>query len=422
MLTVVLDDDPTGTQSASGVEVLLDWDPAAIAAALRSGGAVYLQTNSRAIPAAQAATLARQIRDQVAEVERTLGQPVLVVLRGDSTLRGHVFTESDVFAGQDAPILFVPAFPGGGRTTVGSVHRALINGVDTPVGQTEFARDPVFGYRSSDLVAWTLECGQRRAVPVLLAELRGSGGHAVAEALAIAAPGELVVPDVATDDDIALVHAGLMAAIGTGRRVVVRAAAPLAAMCAGRLSRGFLPRPLRPERPGVLVVCGSHTAAASAQLEELTSWSGLSAVVIPTDDSYADPAAAGARAAAAAQAQLAKGGLAILATDRQRRAQDDTLEHGALVMSALITAAAEVAPLVGTVVSKGGITSAEVARVCFKARTAWVAGQVAAGISVWELGEGTNRGMQVIVPGNVGDAGTLVDVMRALGVTELEES
>lgn len=422
MLTVVLDDDPTGTQSASDVEVLLEWDKAAIAAALQAHGAVYLQTNSRAVPAAQAAELAGAIRAQVDAVSRELGMPVLVVLRGDSTLRGHVFAESDVFAGDDACILFVPAFPAGGRTTVGSIHRAVIDGVDTPVGQTEFARDPVFGYQSSDLVEWTAEVGHRRAIPVVLTDLRASGGQAVAVALDAAAPRELVVPDVATDADIALVHAGLMAAIRAGTGVVVRAAAPLAAMCAGRLSRGYLPRPLRPERPGVLVVCGSHTAAATAQLQRLADWAGVDPVVIPTDEAFANPAAAGGRAADLARSQLESGGVAILGSARDRRPQDDSLEHGALVMSALITAATAVKPLVGTVVSKGGITSAEVARTCFAARTAHVRGQVAPGISVWDLGSSAQRALQVIVPGNVGDADTLVDVMHALGVGRQEGS
>ena len=110
------------------------------------------------------------------------------------------------------------------------------------------------------------------------------------------------------------------------------------------------------------------------------------------------------------------GGIAILATARDRRPGDDTLAHGARVMAALIEAASAAKPLVGAVVSKGGITSAEVARTCFAARTAHVRGQVAAGISVWDLGEGAQRAMQVIVPGNVGDADTLIDVMHALGI------
>jgi uncharacterized membrane protein YkvA (DUF1232 family) len=47
------------------------------------------------------------------------------------------------------------------------VHRVVIDGVDTPVGETEFARDPVFGYRSSNLVEYVREKGNRRGCVVL---------------------------------------------------------------------------------------------------------------------------------------------------------------------------------------------------------------------------------------------------------------
>lgn len=418
MLTVVLDDDPTGTQCATDVPVLLEWDATAIAAALRSSGAVYLQTNSRAVSPEQARREARLVRDQIATVRRDLGQPVLVVLRGDSTLRGHVFAESDVFAEGGAPILFVPAFPAAGRTTVGSVHRAMVDGVDTPVGETEFARDPVFGFRSSHLVEWTRELGQRQAHQVPLAQLRATAGQAVAEALADAGPRELVVPDVATDNDVHLVHNGLLTAIQAGQPVVVRAAAPLAAVCAGRLSTGYLPRPLPIDRRGVLVVCGSHTAAATAQLNRLAAWLAIDPVLIDTDAAFADAQSAGRAAADRARPTLMEAGVAVVASARDRRPADDTLAHGATVMNALIEAASALRPMVGAVVSKGGITSAEVARTCFGARSAHVRGQVAPGISLWELGDEGHQAVQVIVPGNVGGPETLVDVLQALGIDQ----
>ncbi len=64
MKTVVLDDDPTGTQSATGVRVLLRWDADRLAAALDEVDAVYLQTNSRAVdePAAAVEQVARGMR------------------------------------------------------------------------------------------------------------------------------------------------------------------------------------------------------------------------------------------------------------------------------------------------------------------------------------------------------------------------
>jgi uncharacterized protein YgbK (DUF1537 family) len=413
MLTAVLDDDPTGTQSATDVVVLLSWDAATIADVLRREGTVYLQTNSRAVPQAQAVALARRIREDLAAAEAVLGEPVLPVLRGDSTLRGHVFAESDVFAGDTGCVLFVPAFPQGGRTTIGSVHRVVIDGVSTPVGDTEFARDPVFGYHSSSLVGYVREKGGRRGIPVPLGLLRAGGGDAVTRALLGAGAGDFVVPDAETDADIELIKVGLLAARQARHDIVVRCAATLAAACAGRLSTGFLPRPLVPPRPGLAVVCGSHTAAATAQLAALTDRLGLAPAVIPTAEALADPAAAGTRAAPVLRAALASHGIAIVCSERDRRAQDGTLAHGELVMTALMTALAAVAGEAGTIVSKGGITSAEVARTVLRAPRARVRGQLAAGISVWDYDDGT---VQVVVPGNVGGPATLTDVVGGLAL------
>ena len=114
MKTVVLDDDPTGTQSATGVRVLLRWDAEGLATALSEVDAVYLQTNSRAVDEAAAVALCRRIREQIAVAADRLGEQVQVVLRGDSTLRGHVIAETHIFV-TDEPILFLPTFPAGGR-------------------------------------------------------------------------------------------------------------------------------------------------------------------------------------------------------------------------------------------------------------------------------------------------------------------
>ncbi|HWV48178.1 MAG TPA: four-carbon acid sugar kinase family protein, partial [Microbacterium sp.] len=63
MKTVILDDDPTGTQSASGVTVLLEYDEGLIRAALEQADSVYVQTNSRAIDEASAVALVSDVRD-----------------------------------------------------------------------------------------------------------------------------------------------------------------------------------------------------------------------------------------------------------------------------------------------------------------------------------------------------------------------
>jgi len=278
MKTVVLDDDPTGTQSATGVRVLLRWDAERLSAALADVDAVYLQTNSRAVDEAAAVALCRRIRDQIGIAADRLGEPVQVVLRGDSTLRGHVFAETDVFV-TDEPILFLPAFPAGGRVTVDGTHYVEVDGRRVSAEQTEYAQDPVFGFGRGDLVGYVREQGNRDAVTVPLAAVRETRGRAVADALLAASAGVVVAPDAETDADVDLVHAGLRDARERGGRVVVRCAAPLAARCAGVASRGLLAPPVADGGP-VLVVCGSHSSGATAQLADLQRAHGARPLVI----------------------------------------------------------------------------------------------------------------------------------------------
>ena len=70
----------------------------------------------------------------------------------------------------------------------------------------------------------------------------------------------------------------------------------------------------------------------------------------------------------------------------------------------------------GFVVAKGGITSHELACKALDARRTRVLGQIAAGVPVWRLGaESLCPDMPYVVfPGNVGDAGTLKEVVLRL--------
>lgn len=424
MRTVVLDDDPTGTQSASDVTMLLEWDVDTLASVLRDEGSVYLQTNSRAIDAARAVALARQIRGDIAEAERRLDERFQVVLRGDSTLRGHVFEETDVFLAEGgSSVLFVPAFPDGGRVTVDGTHFVQVDDRRVPVASSEYAQDPVFGYRSSNLVDYVREKGRRKAIPVPLALVRSTGGVAVAQVLSSAGHGEFVVPDAENDSDIALIHTGLTEAVRGGQEVVVRCASPLAALCAGRASAGLLPSPLPVPAGPTLVVCGSHTHGATSQIQAVTEAYGWRQVVLPTELALTDPPAAVTSAVAAAREALGRDGVVIVASERERRPEHNTLQHGERVMAALVGTVRAMADMVGVVVTKGGITSAAVTLRGLGATSARVRGQVLPGVSVLDLRVTDQRGgaahdvAQVVVPGNVGGPDTLVDLSRRLGLS-----
>jgi len=410
--TIVLDDDPTGTQSATDAVVLLDSSATLIAEALAEVDSIYLLTNSRAIPEAEAVALMRDIRRDAAAAAQALGEEIQFVLRGDSTLRGHVFTETAVFADEKSVILFVPAFPDGGRTTEGGVHYVRQGADRVPAHLTEFADDPVFPFTTAVLVDYVREKSGLRASTVALDCVRGGG---MEDILVAALPGTVVVPDAVTNDDVRLIARGVEAARLRGATVVVRSASPLAAALAGVESSGLLPVPLVPSTVPTLLVCGSHTAGATAQLDLVAVRHGAP-VVIATERAFADPAQAGADAASIASHQLADRGLTVVTTERTRSLDHNTLEHGRLVMEALTTSVRALLPDVQVVVSKGGITSADVARVGLGATRATVLGQVLPGVSVWRLTAIDGRELlYIVVPGNVGEPDALVKVLASLG-------
>ena len=418
MKTIVLDDDPTGTQSASGVTVLLESNADLLTEALRERDSVYVQTNSRAIDEDAAIALVRSVRADGLDAAQRLGTSVRFVLRGDSTLRGHVFAESDVFADETSIMVFVPAFPAGGRTTVDGLHLVSIDGQAIPADETEYANDPVFGFRHGQLVDYVTEKTaataqpNRRGVHVPLQTVRSG---TLATVLADAKAGDVILPDVSNDDDVALIADAITAAQQSGRNIVVRCAAPLAAALAGVTSTRLLPTPLVAEPKRTLLVCGSHTIGATRQLEPVIAAWGES-IVVDTDAALTDSAAAGLDAAAVASGVLDARGLAVITSERIRSSEHNTLDHGSRVMEALTGAVRALVPSVDVVIAKGGITSADVARIGIGATSALVLGQVLPGISVWDLTAfDGHRVLYVVVPGNVGGPDTLTRVLAAVG-------
>jgi uncharacterized protein YgbK (DUF1537 family) len=409
--TVIVDDDPTGTQAVSDVDVILRPGRAAFdaAAAHRS---VFVLSNSRALPEREAAALVAGIARTAQDAARTAGRPLRLVLRGDSTLRGHVFAEVDAVS-PGTPVLFVPAFVDGGRFTEDGVHRLRTPSGSVPVAETEFARDPVFGYTSRDLAGWVREVGggRRRAVTVPLTRLRERGPDAVADALAGAGPDAVVVPDCVTESDVLAIAAGLVRAERRGARVQVRCAASLAAALAGLTTRP-LARVAVPPPGRVLVACGSFTEAGTRQLRALDGlWERR--VELPVTPHPGDDRAL----ARAVRERLAEDGRALLATDRVP-GHDRIPAAPALLMDTLVATVRHLAPEVDLVVAKGGITSARLATDALAATSARVRGQILPGVPVWDLRTPLGRPAYVVVPGNVGADDTLRRILAQVAVDD----
>ena len=218
---VILDDDPTGTQTCHGVAVLTAWDAASLAAefrATRPGAGFFILTNSRALHGAAAAALVAHICAALRGAAAVAGARFEVVLRGDSTLRGHFPAEpravESVLGAADAWVL-APFFLQGGRYTIADVHYVAEGGRLVPAGETPFARDAAFGYRSSDLREWVVEksngeIGPDRVKSLGLEMIRGGGSKAVCEALMGFDKGSVVIVNAACEEDVDVVVLGLL--------------------------------------------------------------------------------------------------------------------------------------------------------------------------------------------------------------------
>jgi uncharacterized protein YgbK (DUF1537 family) len=419
---VVLDDDPTGTQTVRDLFVLTEWDAARIARHL-DDPAVFLSTNSRALEEADAVSLTRDAVASALAASAHTGRPISIVSRSDSTLRGHFPAETvataEAMGAPDARILLAPFFGEGGRITVDDVHLLDRDGVRTPVGVTEFAADPVFGYRSSNLRDWVAEkyaAAGRPAPPLTSLSIdlvRSGGAQAAADALTALPPGGVAIANAETDADIEAVALGAMLAEEAGIPLVARTAASYVRARAGRPSAEPLgDRELGARGPGLIVV-GSHVPTTTAQLEVLRTAAGDAVAFheMTVDDVMSGNPSVITDAAAVLDRALADGRTAVVTTERTRR--DIGLAGGRAVSEALVAVVRSVSRRPAWVIAKGGITSYDIARRGLDLAEARIAGPLLAGVPVWIGGDDARwPGVPLIVfPGNVGSPGALAEAM-----------
>ena len=425
---VVLDDDPTGTQTVRDVTVLTEWDVASVAAHLDEG-LLFLSTNSRALDDAAAGDVVRTAAGVVRAAGATVGRPVSFASRSDSTLRGHFPTETLAIGPEDARVLLAPYFGEAGRVTVDDVHVVMRDGRRVNVADTEFARDAGFGYRARDLPAWVAERYGAAGLPVPavssmpLELVRGSGPDGVAAALVGMPVGAVAIANAEVDRDIEVIALGAALAEERGVPLVARTAASYVRARAGRPPAPPLGRrELEIARPG-LVVVGSHVELATRQLAVLRR--SAAAGRIREVEMGVRPLVAGGVAASAAvdgaarrlNAALAGGNLGLVSTERARR--DVGTEGGRAIAAALVEIVKRIGTRPGWVMAKGGITSHEIAHRALGMREARVAGQLLPGVPVW-IGAADSRwpGLPLVVfPGNVGGEDALLRAVQLLEAT-----
>jgi len=425
---IVLDDDPTGSQTVHSCLLLTRWDVATLKAALiDSAPLFFVLTNTRGMDAARAAAVTREVCVNLKAALAEYSGPVLFVSRSDSTLRGHYPVETDVMNEVLGPFdatLLTPAFFEGGRITRDGTHYLMVDGRPVATHETEFARDSVFGYTTSYLPAYVAEktAGRvpARDVHVLsLAALRAGEADAWLAGLAGNAVGAI---DGETPEDYVRFADAVLKAAANGKRLLFRSAASLLTALA-KLPPQPVPaeafaKLVRDGRPGAVVV-GSHVAKTTAQLTQLLKQRGT--VGLPLDvarlpagrETLADELAA---SIAHAHAQ---GLTPVVFTSRSERRFASTAERlafGEAVSATLMDIVRGLPPTLGFLISKGGITSNDVLSSGLALATSRVLGQILPGVTVVQTpADHRLPHMPVVIfPGNVGGDDALAEAYRRL--------
>ena len=431
---VVLDDDPTGTQTMHGIDVLADWSVASLARALSDRApCFYVLTNSRSLPASEAAALYARIAANLKEAAASAGRDFFVVSRSDSTLRGHFAEELGALeSGLGQAIsgtLVIPAFFEGGRVTAGDVHYVAEGDVLTPAAETEFARDTTFGYRHSNLREWIQEKTKGRVQASTVASfgietLRAIGGaDRVREQLLALPHGAYAVVNAAAYADLEVFVHGLLQAEALGRRFLCRTAASFVRVRAGIDPRPLLePAELRgPGVAGGLLVVGSYTQKTTRQLQSVLALPNVTEIELDVGQ-LAEPVARDAeidRVCDAAIAVMQLGRQAVVYTSRGLSSAlgvAGDLRVGRTISEALVAVVRAIPLRPRFLIAKGGITSNDIAVLGIGMQRARVVGQASAGVPVWLMGPETRfPGLPFVVwPGNVGGDNALRDLLERL--------
>ncbi|MBD2389642.1 four-carbon acid sugar kinase family protein [Aphanizomenon flos-aquae NRERC-008] len=430
---IVLDDDPTGSQTVHSCLLLMRWDVETLRLGLKDDAPIFfILTNTRSLTPEAAASVTREVCHHLKlALAAEKITDFLVVSRSDSTLRGHYPIETDVIAEELGPFnahFLVPAFFEGGRITRDSIHYLIIDGVPTPVHETEFARDSVFGYNDSYLPKYVEEKTKGRikentVTRFLLADIRASS----LDSLLQLDNNQCGVVDGENQQDLNNFAVDVLTAANQGKRFLFRSAASILTALAA-----LPPQPIAPEnmaeyvrggKPGAIIV-GSHVKKTTQQLESLLQVEGTVGIEVNVrlllEHGVNESAKLLTEILENVKLVHNAGKTPVVYTSRQELAFKDVktrLDFGSTVSALLMNVVQGLPSDLGFLISKGGITSNDVLSTGLALTSARLLGQILAGCSmvITPSDHPLFPNLPVVLfPGNVGDADALRTVYQRL--------
>jgi len=438
---IVLDDDPTGIQTVHSIPVYTSWDLSTLRQIMKDKyKVIYILTNSRALTSIETRRLHEQLAKDLRRVAVEERKGVLLISRSDSTLRGHYPLETKTIYNElkkneeiDGEII-IPFFLEGGRFTFNDIHYVKEQNILVPVGQTEFARDSVFGYKSSNLKEWIEEktAGQYPAgqvISISLKMLREKDIKGILHKLLKIKNFNKLIVNAVEYTDLKVFLIALSESINRGKNFLFRTAASFV-----QVIGGINPKPLltketlylkgKPSTPGLIII-GSYVQKTTRQMKKLTELSNL--IWIECDVSQAKTKKHLKAEVDRIISEVKKGfnlgkdvciytSREYYRNDLQNENSDKNLIFSSRISEGLVKVVQVLKIRPGFLVAKGGITSSDIGVKGLNVKRAMVMGQIQPGIPVWKLGsESRFPGLPYIIfPGNVGSDDTLKKVVEIL--------
>lgn len=441
---IVLDDDPTGTQTVNDIMVYCDWEKETISEAINENNRLFfILTNSRSFSEEKTITVHKEIIDSIIEMSEE--KNFFIYSRGDSTLRGHYPIETETLkAGYEENLnrkidgeIICPFFFEGKRVTIDGVHYILSNEELIPVGETEFAKDKSFLYKNSDLAKWCEEKSkgkfqEKKAVKIKLEDIREMKIDEITKKLLNVSTFNKIIVDSVNYYDLKIFAICFLRAIYFGKEYIIRGAASLVKVLSACKERELLTRDdilnLK-TRSGGIIIIGSHVTKTTEQLEELKKSSIIQLEFnqhLVLDNKKFEKEIE--RVTKKAEEIISQGKDIVIYTKRKRLdisngTEDEQLKIAAKISRGLIDIIKNIKIRPAFIIAKGGITSSDTATKGLGIRKAKVLGQLAPGIPVWLSGKESKYPdlPYIVFPGNVGEKETLLSIYEEIA-SEVNEN
>tara|TARA_Y100001968_G_scaffold324142_1_gene362923 strand:+ start:5759 stop:7117 length:1359 start_codon:yes stop_codon:yes gene_type:complete len=448
MKIVVFDDDPTGSQSVYGCPLILDWNERILDKAIdQPSELLFFLANTRSMTSKEAELRTRKICKAFKDTckrKRIDNKDILLISRGDSTLRGYGFLEPEIIAQELGPFdatFHVPAFIEGGRTTRNGMH--LLN--NCPVHLTNFASDKIFGYSTSFLPDWLEEISQgkisSKSVLLITSEQlnfainSNKGMNKLFEFLQDLSDNSFVVVDAENTSQLSVFAKTVMKLMGQ-KKFLFRSAASLISAFAQLPVNSIKPfdlAALRIRNKSLklklgLIIVGSHVKLADQQLEILLKDCACEGIELPVrkiarilDGSLPNLLLNDLENQWFFELKniLDSGKTPVLFTSRGEihfASNASRMIFGLELANLMARLFKRILPDLGYVISKGGITTQILLEKGLDVGMVHLKGQILPGLSmVWPETNDISKQIPIITfPGNLGSKETLLEAWKLM--------